>query len=146
MRALVWLGKTNLELRDLANRLTLAVPAKDWAAEIAVIFNWVRERDNVRYTLDTFDIEVLQRADVTLALGYGDCDDMAILLATLLELAGHKCCFCALGFGAIGEYSHVIVICSGAGESDWIALDPTEQNPPGWFPPGVTCKMVAELS
>lgn len=144
MRGLVWQGKTDLANRDLANSIIAQVGAKDWQGEIAALFEWVRT--NIRYTLDTSDIEVLQSAAVTIALGYGDCDDMAILLATLLECSGHKACFIALGFSEPGDFSHVLVLASGAGETPWIALDATEPNPVGWFPPGAICEMLAPLS
>lgn len=144
MRQLAQAGKMNFQIRDLANQITAGVPAKDWHGEMAACFYYVR--NNIRYALDPNDLEVIQAPAQTLQLGYGDCDDMSILLATLLESIGHLCAFMALGFGELGEYSHVIVICSGAGETDWTALDPTEPHPPGWFPPGVTCDMVAPIT
>ena len=108
------------------------------------MFNFVR--DEIRYVLDTNDIEVLQSAQVTLKLGYGDCDDKCILLATLLECLGHPCTFLAMGFEPSEQYSHVIVVASGAGETRPISLDTTEPNRMGWFPPGVTYTMSAGIS
>src|SRR5882672_2358268 len=108
MRQLVQQGKANLENRDLANRITAGVPAKDWAGELCALFEWVR--GNIRYALDPNDLETIQGPATTLALGYGDCDDLAVLLATLCECAGHPCCFVALGFQQPGDFSHVVVI------------------------------------
>lgn len=144
MRQLVWQGKTNLANRDLANRITAQVPAKDWYAEIGAIFNFVR--GNIRYALDPNDCETIQGAATTLSLGYGDCDDFAVLLATLCECAGHPCCFTALGFGPAVEYTHVITLASGAGETPWIAMDATEAQPCGWFPPGATCAISCPIT
>ena len=144
MRQLVQQGKTNLANRDLANRITAQVPQKHWHAELCAIFNFVRSK--IRYALDTNDIETIQSAATTLNLGYGDCDDFAVLLATLCECAGHAACFVAVGFGPSIEYTHVLTIASGAGELPWLAMDATEARPCGWFPPGATCEIVAPVS
>jgi transglutaminase-like putative cysteine protease len=143
MRDLIRLGKTNPALRDLAQLIVRDVPAKDWIGELAAIFAFVK--NNVRYRLDTNDIEVLQSARVTLALGYGDCDDRSILTAVLCELLGHPCELVALGFDQDENYSHVLVIADGGGETGPIALDTTEPHPMGWFPPGVLWSLTAEI-
>lgn len=143
MRQLVQDGKLDPYNRDLANLLTSDLEQKNWLAEMAAIFFFAR--DGIRYALDTNGVEVLQSARVTATLGYGDCDDKCIALATWLESVGHVCRFVALGFGPVGEFSHVIVETSLAGESDFIPLDATEPVMPGWFPPGVTCAMIAEI-
>ncbi len=130
-------------IRHLAQMIVRRVPAKNWLAEMAAVFEFVRAR--IRYSLDTNGIEVVQSASVTLSLGYGDCDDLCVLLATLLECLGHVCYFCAMGFEERGSFSHVIVLCSGAGETDLIALDCTEQHAAGWIPPGATCLLIAPI-
>lgn len=144
MRQLVQDGKFNLATRDLANRITAGVPAKDWQGELCALFEWVRA--HIRYALDTNDIETIQGAATTLDLGYGDCDDMCVLLATLCECTGHPCCFVALGFSAPGEFNHVVVIASGAGEQPWVGMDPTERRRFGWFPPGAVCEIVCPIT
>jgi len=144
MRTLVQRAKQDFSFRDLANLIVSQVPSKNWPGEIQAVFSFVQS--HVRYSLDTNDVEVIQGPWQTLRLGYGDCDDMAILTATLLECLGHPCCFCAVGFGDQGDYSHVLVICSGAGETEWISVDPTEPYSAGWFPPNVTCDMVAPIT
>jgi len=144
MRRLVQDGKTDLGLRDLVQQIIANVPGKDWFGELCALLNFVRRR--IRYSLDTNDIEVIQGAATTLALGYGDCDDLSILLATLCECAGHPCAFAALGFDEVGSYSHVLVLASGAGETDWIALDASEGQPAGWYPPGVLCELICPIT
>jgi transglutaminase-like putative cysteine protease len=144
MRQLVQQDKFDLRNRDLANRITAQVPAKHWLAELGALLDFVRCR--VRYALDTNDIETIQDSETTLRLGYGDCDDMAVLLSTLCECAGHPTAFAALGFQCRGEYSHVVVIASPAGEGNWEMLDPTEPQPVGWVPPGIRCAMLCPIS
>lgn len=146
MRQLVQLGKQDQSNRDLANRIVMAagVPQKDWRGELAALLDYVR--NNVRYALDPNDIETIQGAAQTLALGYGDCDDFSVLLATLAECIGHPCCLVALGFSSPGNFEHVMTFASGAGETPWLGMDGTEAQPLGWFPPGAICEMVAPVS
>lgn len=144
MRRLVQNGKHDQRLRDLANGIVAKVPAKDWAGELAALFNFVR--GNVRYSLDPNDIETIQGAAGTLALGYGDCDDFSVLLATLAECLGHPCCLVAMGFHQPNCYEHVMTFASGAGETVWYGMDATEPHPFGWFPSGAVCEMVAPIS
>jgi transglutaminase-like putative cysteine protease len=144
MRQLAQQGRADLSSRDLANAITASVRGKNWRGEIAAIFNWVR--GNIRYALDPNELETIQGAATTVALGYGDCDDFAILLATLCECAGHPSCFVALGFAAPGDFSHVVAVASGAGETPWVWMDATEAHPLGWYPPGATCAMICPVS
>lgn len=144
MRQLVQNGKHDQRIRDLANRIVSNVPAKDWAGELAAVFEFVRS--NVRYSLDPNDIETIQGAAGTLALGYGDCDDFSVLVATLAECLGHPCCLVAMGFQQPNTFEHVMTFASGAGETDWYGMDATEPQPFGWFPPGAICEIVAPIS
>lgn len=139
MRDLVIGARFNPQIRQTAVSIVQGVTAKDWEAEIDAVFQYVR--DNVRYTLDINEVETVRPPEFTLSEQHGDCDDMCVALASLLECVGHRCGFMALGFGAPVEFTHVIVITSPAAGGDWIPLDPTEDNAPGWFPPGVTCSM-----
>ena len=53
------------------------------------LFEWVQQ--NVRYTKDPFRVEVLHSARRMLELRAGDCDDMTILLGSMLEAIGIRC-------------------------------------------------------
>jgi len=127
----------------LARSITAGLPNKAWIREIRAIFEWVRK--NIRYSLDPDGFELLQGAQKTIELGAGDCDDMCILLGTLLKLSGHPSWLLAVGFSEHMEFSHVLIQTRGAGETRIISLDATEPEPMGWFPPGVTCTMRADL-
>jgi transglutaminase-like putative cysteine protease len=144
MRALVEQGKSDMRVRDVANKIVYQIPGKAWLAQMRAVFNWVR--NNIRYTLDTNSTEVIQGAEQTLTLRYGDCDDFCILIATLLEQLGYATCFCALSFDAPGQFSHVIVLAELEGELAPVALDATEKEPMGWFPPGATGAMLCPIS
>ena len=113
--------RKNDELRETARDIIAIVPNKGYAQEARLLFYFVR--DEIRYTRDPNGVEMIQTPDKTLALGHGDCDDMAVLLATMLESVGHPTRFFAAGF--FGEpISHVWT--ETLIGNRWFAMDPTE--------------------
>ncbi len=131
MRKLVREYKSHPMIRDTTRELTAFLPGKDWAAEAQLILDWVR--NNIRYVLDTNGQELLHSPVKLLEKQAGDCDDMATLAAAMLESIGHPTRFVACGF-VPGDLSHVFVETRIGGS--WVALDPTENGPLGWSPPG----------
>lgn len=57
------------------------IQPRDYAGQAAVLLKWAQDR--IYYINEPG--ERLQSAEATLRLGYGDCDDLAILLAALYE-------------------------------------------------------------
>jgi transglutaminase-like putative cysteine protease len=112
-----------------------AVPPRKWLREIGALQAFVQR--NIRYQKDPDGLELVQTPEATLMLGYGDCDDQATLLASLLLSSGHPCKFTAVGFGG-NSFSHVLVEAK-AGER-WIPAETIIPRPLGWFPPGVTSR------
>lgn len=100
-------------------------------------------RDQIKYLPDVRDVETLQTPDLTLQQGSGDCDDKAILLASLLESIGFPTRFCAIGVRG-GDFSHVSAQAMlGTG---WLNLETIVPGAPvGWFPPDASCKMLAHV-
>jgi transglutaminase-like putative cysteine protease len=137
MSRLVKDGKKQPVIRDTAARLVQGLSSKNYAGEIARLFYFVR--DKIRYTRDINGVETLHIPSQVLAQEYGDCDDKSVLLASLLEAIGHRTRFLALGFQP-NEFSHVITQ-TRIREDTWLSLDPTENQPIGWFPPGVVARM-----
>ena len=82
-------GAKNFRVRQTAIDILFArgVRAKDYVGEIKALFEWVQQ--NIRYTKDTFRLEVLHSARRMLELRAGDCDDFSILLGAMLEAIGH---------------------------------------------------------
>lgn len=70
------------------------------------IYDWMKY--NIIYTRDPYMVERLQSPDVTLRVKSGDCDDMAILGAALLESLGIPVRFHLTG-NAPGQYSHIFI-------------------------------------
>lgn len=135
--------KTNPVIRQTAARIVRVCPGKDDLCEVGTLQSWVRS--NIRYTGDVYEVETLQTPDYTLRERYGDCDDQACLLATLLLSVGIGAAYCALGTGG-GPYSHVLAIAILHDGSQWclettVDRDPVTGEPvgPGWFPTDATC-------
>lgn len=124
-------------VRNFANSLTLNLPQKSYFRQVERLFSFVQNQ--IRYVHDIAGVEMVQTPEVTLTRRSGDCDDKAVLLATLLESIGHPSRFVAVGFKP-GKFSHVYVE-TKVGNA-WIALDATEPHPPGWTPPNVKARMV----
>lgn len=140
MVRLVHAGRKEPAVIALAEQITRTCP-NSVKAQVTALFHWVKA--NVRYVRDPRDVEKISTAERLLRVRVGDCDDMAVLLASLLESVGNRTRFVALGFDG-GEYSHVVseVRLGNA----WVMLDPTVPvSTVGWIPPGSTRYMVRHV-
>jgi transglutaminase-like putative cysteine protease len=131
MRQMVNDYKTQPQLRQAALNVTFMTPAQNDVAEVEALYNFVR--DYIRYTKDVYGIETLTTPDKTLQMRVGDCDDMTVLLATLLESIGYPTKFVIEGYSDDSTWEHVYLETCVQGQ--WVALDPTEQVAMGWQPP-----------
>lgn len=128
-------------VRNKAIEITSACPSKDFRCEIATIHDWIVQ--NIRFIKDIRGIETLQTPARTLELGAGDCDDQCILLASILEAAGHPTRFVAVGFSG-GDFSHVLTE-TRIGDR-WIPLETTVPGAQiGWYPPNVRSRMIQNI-
>lgn len=130
--------KKNPIVRRLATAIVQYLPGKDWVGEIGSCFNYVR--NNIRYVQDINEIELLQTPLATLKLSHGDCDDMCMLLSSLLESIGFQTKFVAIGFEP-QVFDHVYLEVLIPSSDNWIACDPTEPNELGWSADGYCCRM-----
>jgi transglutaminase-like putative cysteine protease len=135
MRELVREYKTNVQIRDFAARLVQDLPQKDWAGQVERLHAFAR--DGVRYV---DGVETVQTPLVTLQVRYGDCDDKATLLATMLKSIGHPARFVAVGFTEPGRFSHVYV--ETLIGRRWIPLETTMPVAAGWNPPRIVARMI----
>lgn len=137
MIALANYGKKQGVIIQRANELLKYVPPKQWFQQVKALWEFVKS--DIRYTRDVKDVETLYYPEQTLAQGYGDCDDKAVLLASMLLATGHPVRFIAVGFEP-GQYSHVYPETKIG--PYWIPLETTEPVDIGWSPPGVVSRMV----
>lgn len=127
-----------LAVRNQALEIVRGLPSKAWRAEVEAVYHWVV--DNIRFVKDIRNIETVQFPAQTLQYGQGDCDDQAVLIASLLEAIGHPTRFIAVGFRP-GLFSHVLTQ-TKIGDK-WVSLETTELGAGiGWFPPKVTSVMI----
>lgn len=91
-----------------------AVPSHHFVDEALAIGDYVKRK--VRYVRDPDDVEYLQDPidlvkHVQNGTAQGDCDDMALLAATLLLSIGHQPLFRAVRYEQpIGNYNHIYVV------------------------------------
>ena len=134
-------GKKDPGVRQLAASLVRDLPQYDRLGEIKALHAYVR--DAVRYTNDIKGVELLQTPAATLQMGVGDCDDKSILLGSLLESIGRPARFVAIALGANPNFSHVLTETRyGKG---WMPLETIKPVEAGWYPRGVTKRMVAHV-
>lgn len=119
-------------IRAKALDILSGLPPRQRIAEIRALHAFVR--DQIRYTRDPVDVELVQIPEKTLEFGQGDCDDKATLLASLLMSTGHPARFCAVGFDG-GGFSHVLVETPVG--NGWMPLETIIPVDMGWFPEDV---------
>jgi len=137
------------EEADLAYSLGEQIAAKypDPLQRAEAVFHFVRDR--VEYTPDieqTGNEEFAQNADelaiaiVEDGIGYGDCEDMAVLLAVVYKAAGFRSAIVLPpGHTAVlvylPDYNKATAFFELEGESGWVWAEATgENNPLGWVP------------
>lgn len=118
------------------------VRAKDRLGEACALFDWVRS--HIRYTRDIYRVELLHTARRMLELRAGDCDDMTILLGSMLMATGHPVRLALVGFrpDRPHAYSHIFPEVFVGGR--WTPIDATMPHPIGWEPPA-RWKRVCEI-
>jgi hypothetical protein len=136
MARVVRLHKTNSAIHKLVRAIVHGLPNQNTPGAdslyVTAIHAWVRDR--VQYVNDINGVETLQTPLYTLECGAGDCDDKSILVNTMLESAGYKTLFFAIGIGG-GDFQHVLGgVVLGRRK---ICLETIIAGvPPGWMPPG----------
>lgn len=141
MRELVRQSLSDYQVIELARYLVGALPQQDYIGEAKVIHAFVR--DQIRYTRDPRNLELIQTPIKTLEIGQGDCDDKSILTSSLLEILGIKSRFVAVAFSGQDYFSHVLV--EAKINNKWIPLETTEPVAFGWYPSNVTKRLVVEI-
>lgn len=134
MRRLVDRYRRDPAIVETARRVLTAygVPRDDSEAEARAFYDFLRR--HVRYTKDPVDVELLQDPRVTLAWKTGDCDDIAILAASLAESVGRPSRFLLYSGPGRPLPHHVLAqVKTGKG---WTSLDTVWDRGAGETPPG----------
>lgn len=130
-------GKRDVRIRRLAADILreYSVPARDWKAETTAVFHWVRQ--NIRYTRDPTGVELFQKPRRTVELGIADCDDLSILICSLLGSIGHVMQLRTIGITERGQAEHIypLDLLPPSNPTEYIALDASRPEPMGWEVP-----------
>ena len=129
LKAIVNDAKLNPKFRKLATHIINSYPCQshNYDCYAKAIYDWVKK--NIKYIKDITGYETIQSPEKTLEIGGGDCDDHAVLVATLLESIGMKTAFKVVGWN--GDYRHVYVIATTPQGKRWV-IDTTVKN--GFYP------------
>lgn len=120
-------GERSILLYQLTEHVVRGLQDKDYLSEILAIRNFVAEK--VRYKNDPVAMETVsdpQRlAEQILQYGRAtaDCDDVALLVATMARQIGREAEFVTVGFGAPNNFSHVFSRVKEPKSKRWIVLD-----------------------
>lgn len=139
MGQLVRRYKKSIPIRQLAFSIIDNVRGhKNFADQVRAIHRYVR--NNIQYVKDVNGVETLATPEKTLEFKKGDCDDQAVLIATLLESIGHPTRFVAIKMDTFGPYVHVFAE-TKVGRK-WLPVETTENWPVGMGPPKFAQRMV----
>jgi transglutaminase-like putative cysteine protease len=136
MRAYANQSLTYPLLYDLTRQIISAAAPKDYYGEACRLLSWVRQ--NIEYRRDQDGVDTLHTIPRLLSERKGDCDDMAMLLAAMLKLAGFPAWFVAVGYQP-NQYEHVYVETEIDGRR--FALECTENWPCGEGPINMPARM-----
>jgi len=119
---------------------TWRTPEKDWEREATAIFKFVRQR--VHYMRDPVDRDCFSTPLQTLFVGSGDCDDSAVLLATLGMAVGQRARFRVIRQKKSPSWDHIYTLLNPEGDGkQWIAMDASVDVAAGWEAPGAGAVM-----
>jgi hypothetical protein len=136
MRGLVDEALRDSSIIRLATDIVRSVAAFDDLGEAHAAYNWVRS--NIRFTKDPVNKEKLYPPAELLKIRAGDCDDISMLMATLLMAIGYPARFVTVAASQNPEqFSHVYV--EGNVNGQWVPMDPARYDSEfGVAPPMVT--------
>lgn len=139
MRRIVRHWKKSPRLRQLALELVEDTPGhKNFGEQVRRIHSYVR--NNIAYVKDVNGVETVSTPERTIQNRAGDCDDQAVLVASLLESIGHPTRFVAIKMRPLGPYVHVFT--ETLVGRRWLPVETTEDWPIGFHPPKFAKRMV----
>lgn len=133
--------RTDPSVKAAANEIVAVVSPRTFMGEVRALFQWVHDRIEYDHD-DTLDTQLLRSPDYLLAERVGACADMSLLLGSMLLALRHPVRFVAVGRDP-GVLEHVYV--ETWVKDTWLALDPTEDEGPGWRPPGMVEKRIVNV-
>jgi transglutaminase-like putative cysteine protease len=134
LRGMIDDGANDPLVHELAAHIIAPIDARDAAGEAAMLLSWVQTK--IRYTPER--VETFQSARYTLEHGFGDCDDLVVVLGALLESIVIPTQLEVLGWTEDGVFDcrHIFlrVGLPPRAPTEWVAAEPTLPVPFGWEP------------
>lgn len=124
-------------VRELALQI---IGNSGFVGQVRAIQTWVQE--NIRYVRDPTDVELVQTPQKTLQWSAGDCDDQAVLVASLLSSIGHPAQFYAMGFRG-GPLEHILTRTKIG--TQWVAVETIKPVALGFLPPGISSTYIRDI-
>ena len=121
-------GEQSLLVHSMKNSIVRDLQPKDYLGEMLAIRNFAIEY--IRYSNDATGVEQVQDPQRLCeqirdyGRAVGDCDDLALWIATMCRQLGRDTQFVIVGFGRPGHYSHVFARAKEPKSGQWIVLDP----------------------
>jgi len=148
MKKIIIDSSKNYHVIRFARQIVKDQPAKNQMAEISTIYDFVR--DNTRYVRDPYRQEHIQTPLVAIdkitsgEIFQGDCDDMTVLVLSLLRSIGYPALLISAGYDKGKNLSHVYgaVQVTDTKGTRWVVVEPIKLGVPvGWEAPNKTTKM-----
>ena len=120
-------GERSMLVRGAVEYCVRGLQPKDYLSEILAIRYFAAER--VRYLNDPVATELVKDPQRLIEevtrhrISIGDCDDIALLLATMARQLGREAEFITVGFGKPNSFSHVFARVREPKTGRWIVLD-----------------------
>ncbi len=125
-------GKNDPRIRETAVEVlqSQGLSAMDYEQVFEAMLRFVRE--NVMFVRDPTKTDVMFDPVHTLDLGYGDCEDNGIVLASLLESIGLPTRLVIISkFGPVWDHAYIQAGYPPDNPTEWVALDSTIPGPAG---------------
>ena len=121
-------GERSVRVRSFTESVVRGLQPKDYLSEILAIRHAGAEK--IRYVNDPETTEwvkdperLVEEIEAT-GKAAADCDEIALLIATMLRQVGREVEFVTVGFGVPGSYSHVFARGKEPKSGAWIVCDP----------------------
>ncbi len=135
-------ARKTLPVRQLAMRIVRGVGGhKNFKGQVSALHSWVK--NNIQFVRDIHGVETIQTPEKTLEFAQGDCDDQAVLLASLLMSVGFPARFVAVKMNPFGPFVHVYAETRLG--TVWFPVETTERWAMGRGPKKVAARMVENI-
>lgn len=121
-------GEQSVVVRQAVQEVVRGLQPKDYLSEILAIRNWVGEK--VRYANDPASVEWVADPQrliediIKHGRAVADCDEIALLIATMARQVGRDAQFVTVGFSQPNRFTHVFARVKEPKSGAWIVCDP----------------------